>query len=56
MARLTEVVITGVGVVSPLGIGRDEFWTALIDGRSGIRPISAFDTSALPVRFGGGSR
>ena len=47
-----EVVITGLGVVSPIGIGRDAFWSSLIEGRSGVRPISRFDTTGLPVRIG----
>lgn len=48
-----EVVITGVGVVSPIGIGADTFWHALLAGESGIRPIDLFDSSGLTVRFGG---
>jgi 3-oxoacyl-[acyl-carrier-protein] synthase II len=48
-----EVVITGVGVVSPIGIGADAFWHALLAGESGIRPIDLFDSSGLTVRFGG---
>jgi 3-oxoacyl-[acyl-carrier-protein] synthase II len=48
-----EVVITGVGVVSPIGIGAEAFWHALLAGESGIRPIDLFDSSGLTVRFGG---
>jgi 3-oxoacyl-[acyl-carrier-protein] synthase II len=48
-----EIVITGLGVVSPLGVGREAFWEQLQAGQSGIRPITAFDTSALQVKFGG---
>jgi 3-oxoacyl-[acyl-carrier-protein] synthase II len=48
-----EVVITGLGVVSPIGIGRDAFNTSLRAGRSGIRPITLFDASGVPVRFAG---
>ena len=48
-----EIVITGLGVVSPLGIGREAFWEQFQAGQSGIRPITAFDTSALEVKFGG---
>ena len=48
-----EIVITGLGVVSPLGIGREAFWERMQAGGSGIRPIESFDTSALEVRFGG---
>jgi 3-oxoacyl-[acyl-carrier-protein] synthase II len=48
-----DVVITGVGVVSPIGIGAEEFWRNMSAGESGIRPIDLFDSSALAVRFGG---
>ncbi len=47
-----EVVITGLGIVSPIGIGREAFWSSLCAGRSGVRPITRFDTSAFPVHFG----
>jgi 3-oxoacyl-[acyl-carrier-protein] synthase II len=53
MPATCEVVVTGVGVVSPLGIGAESFWQALVVGRSGIRPIDRFDSSSLSVRFGG---
>jgi 3-oxoacyl-[acyl-carrier-protein] synthase II len=46
-------VITGIGVVSPIGIGRDAFWSSLRIGQSGIRPITLFDASSFPVRIGG---
>jgi 3-oxoacyl-[acyl-carrier-protein] synthase II len=48
-----RVVITGVGIVSPLGFDVDTFWRSLVEGRSGVRPIQAFDTSALPVHIAG---
>jgi 3-oxoacyl-[acyl-carrier-protein] synthase II len=48
-----RVVITGVGVVSPIGLEKAAFWEALRAGRSGVRQISAFDTSALPCHIGG---
>jgi len=48
-----KVVITGVGVVTPLGIGKDTFWKNLNAGRSGIKPISLFDTDDLKVKVGG---
>jgi 3-oxoacyl-[acyl-carrier-protein] synthase II len=48
-----RVVITGLGVASPLGIGRDAFWSNLMAGRSGIGPITLFDASSFPVRIGG---
>jgi 3-oxoacyl-[acyl-carrier-protein] synthase II len=47
-----EVVITGLGIVSPIGIGRDAFRASLLSGHSGVRLINSFDTSGLPVRFG----
>jgi 3-oxoacyl-[acyl-carrier-protein] synthase II len=47
----TEVAITGIGVVSPIGTGREEFWSALLAGRSGVRPIRQFDAVGIPVRF-----
>jgi 3-oxoacyl-[acyl-carrier-protein] synthase II len=48
-----EVVITGLGVVSPIGIGREAFWAALVQGRSGVRSIGLFDATAMPVHIGG---
>src|SRR5215471_2777611 len=47
-----EVVITGLGVVSPTGIGREAYWKSLREGRSGVRSISLFDASGYPVRIG----
>jgi 3-oxoacyl-[acyl-carrier-protein] synthase II len=52
MAR-RRVVITGLGIVSPLGLGAKENWDALIHGRSGIGPITRFDTSAFACRIAG---
>lgn len=48
-----RVVITGLGVVSSLGIGWPDFWEGLVQGRSGISPISAFDTSRHFTHCGG---
>lgn len=48
-----EVVITGVGMVSPIGIGRAAFREALYSGRSGVRRIEHYDSSTLPISFGG---
>lgn len=48
-----EVVITGVGILSPLGIGREVVEQALCAGQSGIGPITLFDPSGLPVRIAG---
>ena len=46
-----RVVVTGLGVVSPIGIGLSEFWNNLIQGRSGIREITRFDASDFPSRI-----
>ncbi|MGE0113575.1 MAG: beta-ketoacyl-ACP synthase II [Steroidobacteraceae bacterium] len=48
-----RVVITGLGIVSPVGSTIDSAWTAVLAGQSGIGPITRFDVSAFPVRFGG---
>lgn len=48
---MRRVVITGVGAVSPLGTGNQKNWDALINGQSGIGPITRFDASSLPVRI-----
>jgi 3-oxoacyl-[acyl-carrier-protein] synthase II len=48
-----RVVITGLGLVTPIGCGRDPFWDSLRHGRSGVRRIQSFDPSALPTQFGG---
>ncbi len=44
---MRRVVVTGVGVVSALGVGAEAFWDALVDGRSGVRRISRFDASGF---------
>jgi 3-oxoacyl-[acyl-carrier-protein] synthase II len=48
-----RVVVTGIGAVSPNGIGREAFWEATWRGRSGIRRIQAFDPSPFPVHIAG---
>ncbi|MCI0338860.1 MAG: beta-ketoacyl-[acyl-carrier-protein] synthase family protein [Acidobacteria bacterium] len=48
---LRRVVITGIGCVSPIGIGREKFWQSVREGRSGISKISRFDASDLPVQI-----
>jgi len=54
MAREAQrVVVTGLGAVSPLGCGVEDNWRALLAGRSGIAPITAFDPTGLPVRIAG---
>ncbi len=48
-----RVVITGMGLVSPVGIGMEESWSALVAGKSGIGPITLFDASTFPTRIAG---
>ncbi len=50
---LPRVVITGMGVVSPNGIGKEAFCRAILAGKSGVKRISRFDPSALPVHIAG---
>lgn len=45
-----RVAITGIGVVSPFGVGRERFWTGIAEGRSGTRAIDTFDASSLSCR------
>jgi len=52
-ASSRRAVITGIGVLSPIGRDTATFWRSLVEGRSGIRTIQAFDTSALPIRIAG---
>jgi 3-oxoacyl-[acyl-carrier-protein] synthase II len=49
---MRRVVITGLGMITPVGIGWRESWANLLDGRSGIAPVKSFDTSAFPVHLG----
>ncbi len=49
----TRVVITGIGVVTPIGSQLDVFWQALLAGKSGVRRITQFDPSALPCQIAG---
>src|SRR3954470_15195796 len=46
-----RVVITGMGCVTPIGIGRDAFWDSLCNGTSGVRTISAFNPKESSVRI-----
>src|SRR5512132_806752 len=48
-----RVVVTGLGLVSPVGIGLEESWNALVAGKSGIAPITLFDASTFPTRIAG---
>ncbi|MGA9997935.1 MAG: beta-ketoacyl-[acyl-carrier-protein] synthase family protein [Pyrinomonadaceae bacterium] len=46
-----RVVITGMGCVTPIGIGREAFWRALVGGESGVRRIESFDVTNAPVKI-----
>ena len=48
-----RVVITGLGVVSPVGNGKEEFWNNLLAGKPGVGPITQFDATDFPVRIAG---
>ena len=50
---LKRAVITGMGVVSPNGIGKEDFCRAILAGKSGVKRITRFDTSNLPVQIAG---
>jgi 3-oxoacyl-[acyl-carrier-protein] synthase II len=50
---MTRIVISGIGVLSPNGIGRENYFQAIAGGRSGIRGITQFDASNLPCRIAG---
>ena len=50
---MRRIAVTGLGAMSPLGIGADAAWDGVAAGRSGIKPITGFDVSAYPTRFAG---
>jgi 3-oxoacyl-[acyl-carrier-protein] synthase II len=52
-ASSRRAVITGIGIISPIGLDAASYWRSLQEGRSGIRPIQSFDASGLPVRIAG---
>jgi len=51
--KRNRVVITGIGVLAPNGIGLEQYWQSLLDGRSGIGPITLFDASDLKSQIAG---
>jgi 3-oxoacyl-[acyl-carrier-protein] synthase II len=53
MKKRNRVVITGIGVIAPNGIGLDAFWESILEGRSGIGPITLFDASGYKSRIAG---
>src|SRR5688572_10894011 len=50
---MPRVVVTGIGAISPIGIGVKAFWENLLAGRVGVRKIQAFDSSGFPSRIAG---
>jgi 3-oxoacyl-[acyl-carrier-protein] synthase II len=49
---MNRVVVTGIGVLSPIGIGAEEFWQGCVEGRSGIKPITGFEVGHLRSKLG----
>src|SRR5437667_9479466 len=50
---MKRVVVTGLGVVSPIGIGTKSFWDSLISGKVGVARIAQFDPGGFPCQIGG---
>jgi 3-oxoacyl-[acyl-carrier-protein] synthase II len=50
--RSDQIVVTGLGVITSIGIGLQQFWTELLAGSSGVGPVESFDTSDFPVHLG----
>jgi 3-oxoacyl-[acyl-carrier-protein] synthase II len=48
---MRRVVITGIGVVAPNGVGKERFWSACLNGKSGVGPIRSFDATKHPVKI-----
>jgi 3-oxoacyl-[acyl-carrier-protein] synthase II len=48
-----RVVVTGIGIISPVGIGKEKYWSSLTGGVSGIGPVTKFDTSGFPTKIAG---
>src|SRR5947209_3850043 len=53
MIKRNRVVITGIGVLAPNGTGLPEYWSSLLEGRSGIGPITLFDATEFKSRIAG---
>ncbi len=53
LKKMPDVVITGLGPVAPSGLGKEDYWDALKEGRSGISQISLFETEGFACRVGG---
>src|SRR5215470_7606316 len=50
---MRRIVVTGIGIIAPVGAGRKNFWSALSRGQSGISRIEVFDTSNLKTNIAG---
>ena len=53
MNKNQKAVITGIGIVSPIGIGKKNYWRSLVEGKSAARKISGFDASSYPTQVAG---
>ena len=53
MGEKRRVVVTGIGVIAPNGIGIDDLWNLLTYGKSGVRKITFFDASSYPSQMAG---
>ena len=53
MSNMKKIVITGMGAVTPVGIGVEEYWKNITEGKSGIDTIKTFDPSELAVQIAG---
>lgn len=51
--QIRRVVVTGLGAVTPIGLSVDEFWNSMMEGKSGVAPISYFDTTEYTSRIAG---
>src|SRR5215467_4367938 len=52
MNTVPTIVVTGLGMVTSIGTGREQFWNALIAGKSGFGPVQSFNTSGYSVHLG----
>ncbi len=53
MASTHDIVVTGIGVASPIGIGAAAYWASLCEGRSGVRNLGLYEDNSLPLSIGG---
>src|SRR5712692_10353964 len=53
MGQGRRVVVTGIGLLGPTGIGTESAWKSILSGRSGIGPVTLFDATTLPCRIAG---